>query len=183
MSSRVRILLGLAAALVVLRFVVVPWVEAQTGVHDRLFAVTRQLDRAEGIADAGTELGARRDALAEDVRVLASRAPLAEPGSEHRLAVQKELRAAIESAGLELTVFEWVLDGRADSAGLAFGRVRLQIDGSLRQVAEAHVQLEAGLPNAFVRNLVVSLRRGGGMSGLASATLELDIYYRSGGAA
>ncbi len=179
MTNRIRLLLGLALALAVMRFAVVPWVQAQAEVHDRLFAVTRQLDRAEAIAGAGPELAARREALAGTVRSLASRAPLAKPGSEHRLAVQREVRAAVESTGLELTVFEWVLDGQSEATGLAFGRLRLQVDGSLRQVAEAHVALEAGLPNIFVRELVVSLR-GSGMSGLASATFEVDLYYRTG---
>ena len=101
MSSRVRLLLGLAAILAAMRFVVVPWTEAQAGMHDRLYAITRQLDRAAAIVEAGSELQARRDALAAIVRTLAERAPLANPGSEHRVQVQRELRAAVESVGLK----------------------------------------------------------------------------------
>lgn len=176
MNNRVRLLLGLAAALAVLRFVAVPWVESQASVHERLFAVTRQLDRAEAIVAAGSSLQARRDELDAVVRELAGRAPMANPGSEHRVLVQRELRAAVEAAGLELKVFEWVLDGTAEAAGLAFGRVRMQIEGPLRNVAQAHVDIEAGFPNVFIRDMSVNVRRGT----VASATMQLDLFYRRG---
>jgi hypothetical protein len=179
-NSRFRWLLSLAATLAVLRFVAVPWVASQAGAHDRLFAVTRQLDRAEAIVDAGSSLQARRDSLESVVRELAGRAPLANPGGEHRVQVQRDMRAAVEAAGLQLEVFEWVLDGEAEAAGLAFGRIRLQIQGRLRDVARAHVDIEAGFPNVFVRDMNVSVRRGGRLDTTASATMELDLYYRQG---
>jgi hypothetical protein len=179
MSSRVRLLLGLAATLAVMRFIVAPWIEAQAGMHDRLYAVTRQLDRADAIVNAGSDLQERRDALAGVVQKIAARAPLATPGSDHRVRVQRELRAAVEAAGLKLKVFEWVLDGEAEAAGLIFGRVRLQLEGLLRNIAEAHVSIEAGLPHAFVRDMDVSVRRGGGANSAANATMELDLYYRT----
>ncbi|MDH3535783.1 MAG: type II secretion system protein M [Gammaproteobacteria bacterium] len=178
MNSRVRLLLGFAATLAVVRFVLVPWAAAQDDVHDRLYAVTRQLDRAEAIVEAGSELQARRDALAAIVSELAARAPLARSGSEHRVQVQRELRAAVESAGLELKVFEWVFDGEAEAAGLSFGRLRLQLEGSLRNVADAHVGIEAGFPNVFVREMSVNVRGSGGLAGTANTTMELDLYYR-----
>ncbi len=180
MSSRVRLLLGLAAVLAAMRFVVVPWAESQAGVHDRLFAITRQLDRAEAMVETGSELKARRDALAAVAAELAARAPLATPGSEHRVQVQRELRAAVESAGLKLNSFEWILDGETGTVGLVFGRVRLQMEGQLRKVAEAHVSIEAGLPHAFIRDLSVNIRRGGRLDTTANASMELDLYYRSG---
>jgi len=180
MSSRVRLLLGLAAVLAATRFIVVPWVESQAGVHDRLFAITRQLDRAEAMVETGSELSARRDALAAVAAELAARAPLAAPGSEHRVQVQRELRAAVESAGLKLNSFEWILDGESGTAGLVFGRVRLQMEGQLREVAAAHVSIEAGLPHVFIRDLSVNVRSGGRLDTTASASMELDLYYRSG---
>ena len=122
-------------------------------VHERLLAVTRQLDRAEAIVDAGSDLQARRDTLESVVLELAAKAPMANPGSEHRVLVQRELRATVESAGLELKVFEWVLDGEAERSGLAFGRLRLQIEGPLRDIAQAHVDIEAGFPNVFIRDI------------------------------
>lgn len=180
MSSRVRLLLVLVAVLAGIRFVVVPWTEAQADTHDRLFAITRQLDRAAALVETGDELATRRDALAGVVAELAARAPFASPGSEHRVQVQRELRGVIESAGLQLQVFEWVLDGEAEAAGLVFGRVRLQLVGSLRNLAAAHVGIEAGLPHAFVRELLVNVRRGGQLDTSANAIMELDLYYRSG---
>jgi hypothetical protein len=180
MSSRVRLLLTFAAILMVLRFVVVPWLSTQADMHDRLFAITRQLDRAEAIVAAGSELQSHRDTLAAVMQELAARAPLAVPGSEHRVGVQREFRAVVESAGLQLKVFEWVLDGEPTATGLAFGRLRLQMEGTLRNIAAAHVGIEAGFPNVFVRDLNVSVRSGGQLGSIANATMELDLYYRQG---
>ncbi len=180
MSSRVRILLAFAALLMAMRFVVVPWIATQADMHDRLFTVTRQLDRAEAIVTAGSDLQSHRDRMAAVVQELAARAPFARPGSEHRVQVQRDLRAVVESAGLQLKVFEWVLDDEPAATGLAFGRLRLQMEGTLRNLAEAHVGIEAGFPNVFVRDLNVNVRRGGQLADTANATMELDLYYRQG---
>mgnify|MGYP001814813447 FL=1 len=180
MNSRVRILFGLAGALALARFVLVPWLGAQADMHDRLYAVTRQLDRAEAVVAAGPDLLAGRDSLAATVAELVARAPQAESGSEHRVQVQRELRTVVESAGLNVQSFEWVFDGESESAGLAFGRVRMQLEGSLREVAEAHVAIEAGFPNVFVRSLIVNVRNRRNSQGVTGATVELDIYYQPG---
>ena len=176
MSSRVRLLLGLAAILAAMRFVVVPWTEAQDDMHDRPYAITRQLDRPVAIVEAGSALQARREALAAIVREPAARAPLAIPGSGRRVPTLTQVRAAVDSAGHKVKVRGWVLDGEIETAGLLFGRVRLQLEGPLRNVAEAHVGIESGLPHVFVRNLIVNVRRGGRQTGIANATLELDLY-------
>jgi hypothetical protein len=177
MNSRVRILFGLAGALAIARFVLVPWLGAQNSMHDRLYAVTRQLDRAEAVVAAGPDLQARRDSLAATVAELAARAPQAASGSEHRVQVQRELRTVVESAGLKVQLFEWVFDGESAPTGLAFGRVRMQLEGTLREVAEAHVTIEAGFPHVFVRSLVLNVRPRGSTVG---ATVELDLYYQPG---
>ena len=56
----------------------------------------------------------------------------------------------------------------------------MQLEGTLREVAEAHVTIEAGFPNVFVRSLVVNVRNRGNLLGTAGATIELDLYYQSG---
>ena len=180
MNNRVRILMGLAGALAIARFILVPWLGAQADMSDRLYAVTRQLDRAEAVVAAGPDLQARRDSLAKTVAELVARAPQAESGSEHRVQVQRQLRAAVESAGLKVQLFEWVFDGENAPTGLAFGRVRMQLEGTLREIAEAHVMIEAGLPNVFVRSLAVNVRNRGNRGSAAGATLELDLYYQPG---
>ena len=73
--------------------------------------------------------------------------------------------------------------GEIEAAGLVFGRVRLQLEGPLRDVAEAHVSIEASLPHVFVRDLIVNVRRGGQLTSIANATLELDLHYRREGGA
>lgn len=182
MNSRVRVLLGLAGVLAIARFILVPWFDAQADMSDRLYAVTRQLDRAEAVVAIGPDLEARRDSLARTVEKLVARAPQAESGSEHRVQVQRQLRTIVESAGLNVQLFEWVFDGESEPTGLAFGRVRMQLEGTLREVAEAHVMIEAGLPHVFVRSLLVNVRSGGSSAGNAGATIELDLYYQPGGA-
>jgi hypothetical protein len=181
MTDRVRTMLIVVAVLAALRFVVVPWFAGQADTHDRLFTVTRQLDRAEAVAEAGTAIETQRDELRQVVALLAARAPSGEPLNEYRIAVQRQLASVAESQGLELSLFEWVLDDVAEGAGLAYGRVRVQFEGPLRRVAAGHVEIEAGMPNVFVRDIDVFISRGGGFSTSARATFELDVYYRPGG--
>ena len=180
MTDRVRMMLIVVAVLAALRFIVVPWFGSQSDMHDRLFAVTRQLDRAEAVAEAGTVLETRRDAFEAAVDALASRAPLGDPLNEYRIAVQRQLTSIAESQDLDVSLFEWVLDDMAAETGLAYGRVRVQFEGPLKRIAAGHVEIEAGLPNVFVRDIDVSISRGGNFSTSARATFELDVYYRSG---
>jgi hypothetical protein len=180
MTDRVRTMLIVVAVLAALRFIVVPWFGSQSDTHDRLFTVTRQLDRAEAVAEAGTDLETRRDELESTVDALASRAPLGDPLNEYRIAVQRQLTSIAESQDLDVSLFEWVQDDVADGTGLAFGRVRVQFEGSLRRIAAGHVEIEAGLPNVFVRDVDVFISRGGNFSTSARATFELDVYYRPG---
>ena len=178
MTDRVKIMLAVVGVLAALRFLVVPWFGSQATAHDRLFTVTRQLDRAEAVAEAGAELVSQRDALVATVDALASRAPVGVPLNEYRLTVQRQLQSAAEAQNLKLALFEWVLDEQVEGTGLAFGRVRVQLDGPMRRVAAAHVEIEAGMPNVFVRDVRVSISRGGRWSTAARATFELDVFYR-----
>ncbi len=173
-------MLAIVAVLALLRFVAVPWLDAQSTAHDRLFTVTRQLDRAEAVADAGTELVAQRNRLAETVEALADRAPRGVPLNEYRLTVQRQLAATADAQNLTLALFEWVLDDDIEGSDLAFGRVRVQLDGPMRRVAAAHVEIEAGMPNVFVRDVRISISRGGQWTTAARATFELDVVYRPG---
>lgn len=180
MTDRVRIMLVVVAVLAALRFIVVPWFGSQADTHDRLFTVTRQLGRAEAVAAAGTDIELQRDALVESVGALAARAPSGEPLNEYRISVQRQLASVAESQGLELSLFEWVLDDVSEGTGLAYGRVRVQFEGPMRRVAAGHVEIEAGMPNVFVRGIDIFISRGGGFSTTARATFELDVYYRNG---
>ena len=180
MTDRTRAMLLVVAVLAALRFIVVPWFDSQSDTHDRLFAVTRQLDRAEAVAESGTDLEVQRDELRETVDALASRAPVGDPLNEYRITVQRQLTSIAESQNLDVSLFEWVLDDMAEGAGLAYGRVRVQREGPLRAIAAAHVEIEAGLPNVFVRDIDVFISRGGNFSTSARATFEIDVYYRPG---
>jgi hypothetical protein len=182
MNPRMRLLLLFAIVLGVARFVLVPWLAGQDQTRERLQAVTRQLDRAQAVAAAGEGLLTREAELAAQVTRLAGRAPVAPPGGAYRLQVQRELRGAVGDVGLELSLFDWVLDGEEVAAGVAFGRVRLQMEGPLRRLAAAHVDIEAGMPHVKVREVDVLVRRGGvGPDSLALATLILDVYFQPGG--
>ncbi len=180
MTDRVRIMLLVVAVLATIRFVVAPWFALQAEANERLTAVTRQLDRAEAVAAAGEKLVAQRDAFAGSVELLASRAPVGTPLNDYRLTVQRQMTAVAEAQGLKLSLFEWVLDDTAPGTGLDFGRVRLQLEGSLEEIAAAHVDIEAGQANVIVRDVRVTISRGGKWATAARATFELDVYYRPG---
>ncbi|TVS19618.1 MAG: hypothetical protein EA417_00290 [Gammaproteobacteria bacterium] len=179
MSGRQQLLLGVLVLLAMLRLIIVPWVDAQVESADRLAALTMRLDRAAGLV-------AHRTGLARDEARIARQldeilAPYPAPASVEalRLAVQRELAATLRAEGLELGLFEWLWEGREEAAGLSYGRVRLQTEGPLRDLARAHVALEHGVGPLRIREAEISMpREGRGPQSHGRASLVLDYYFQ-----
>jgi hypothetical protein len=180
-GNRNRVLLLVALALAVLRFGVVPWVASQAEAHERLEVLTRRLDRSVGVVqNREAILEAQRDLRARTAS-LGERFPLVTNASGYRLESQQRIGALVAESGAKLALFDWVLDGRLPEAGLAFGRVRLQIEGPLRDVARAHAALEGGLPSLVVREANLNAMAPARAADETAATLTLvgDLLFRA----
>jgi len=178
-DARAQWLLGIAAALAVARFVVVPWVAAQNEQRQQLEVLTQRLDRSEGVTRNSEAILAARDALAKDAEVAFGVFPSA-ADDDPRLGAQRRLTDLATRAGLTVTLFDWLVDGEVAEAGLAYGRASLRLEGPLDKLILMHGALEGTMPFAAVREFQVKARTAvaGPSSAAISATLVLDMFFR-----
>lgn len=179
-DQRRALLLVIAAVLALLRFGVVPWVQAQNDARDRLQVLTQRLDRSVGVVGNRDAILAARDQLRGAAEAARARFPTAASPEAFRLDSQRQVGAIVAAAGLQLALFDWVLDGSVPDSGLSYGRIRFQVEGSLGDIARLHSQLEGALPSLAVRELQLNLR--GEAQALdettASITFVADLFFR-----
>jgi hypothetical protein len=97
-----------------------------------------------------------------------------------RLSVQQNATSTVSQRGFALKLFEWLMDGRADDAGLRYSRARIQLEGGLRDVVFLQAALEGQFPNMIVRELNVSTASAihGPDDSIISMSLVADFYFR-----
>lgn len=180
-ASRNRLLLGVALALAAVKFLLMPWIEAQSASRESLQVLSRRLDRSEGVIRNREDIRLavkQIDASTRDARAIFPASPDAET---FRLESQRQASAiATAAGGVSVKVFEWVLDGEAGDARLAFSRARLQLDGQFRQLVLAQSRLESQLPHVVLRqlNFVAPSPIDQPNESQSTLTLVIDFYYR-----
>jgi hypothetical protein len=179
-DARIQWLLGVAGALAVVRFVVVPWVETQNEQRQQLEMLTKRLDRSEGVLQNREAIVAARDALARQSEASFAAFPEAVADDDSRLAAQQRIAALASQAGLQVSLFDWLLDGDVEEAGLAYSRASIKVDGPLDRLILMHGDLESALPFAAIREFQLKLKSpaSGPATDPASAVMVLDLFYR-----
>ena len=179
-DPRYRPLLGVAAALAFLRFVIVPWLDAQSDARERLQVLTQRLDRSTGVVQNREAILAAAQELEAATTTARSRFPEADSVESFRLEGQRRVGGMVNAAGLKLALFDWVLDGAVEEGRLAYGRARFQVEGALRDVARLHGELEGSLPAMSVRELQLNVAGPADSLGDTRATLMVvaDLFYR-----
>jgi len=185
-DARVRWLLGLALALAVLRLAIVPWARAQDEQRQQLEVLTQRLDRSAGVVGNSEAMLAAQGKVAAAAQAARKPYPEVADKERFRLDAQRMLAGIAARGGAKVVLFDWVLDGEAGRAGLAYGRVKASINGPLENLVAVHGQIEGELPFAAIREIKVDLPRGGA-SGLsadeATFAFVMDLYYRPAQAA
>ena len=179
-SPRRRLLLGVVAVLALLRFAVVPWLDAQADARERLQVLTQRLDRSVGVVQNREAILSAAAALRASTADSRGRFPIAASAEAFRLDEQRRIGAVVAGAGLKLALFDWVLEGTVPDGGLAYGRVRFQVEGALRDVIRVHGELEGGLPNIAVREVLLNLGMATTQANETSATMAVvaDSFFR-----
>jgi len=177
--SRNQVLFAVAGALVVIRFVIVPWLDWQAEQRDALAVMTQRLDRAVGVIENRVAIDKGVIEVEKNVVGLRERFP-SEPDLEtFRLQSQQQVAAIATEFGLNLRVFEWVLDGEDPDARLVHSRSRVQLEGSARALAKGQANLETRLSNVAVREVILNFRNPSvGPDDQGSLTLVMDLYRR-----
>lgn len=180
-NPRTRALLLVVAVLAGLRFVLVPWLDAQGQKREEVQVLTQRLDRSESllankalIKESDKSLGARLSAVR-------ARFPIHSSAETFRLDMQPRIGEIASLNGMTINVFTWVLDGEVEKSELRFVRARVQLTGSMRALADFQGQLEGDLPNLLVREVAVAATSAGAMPGdaLGTLTLTADLYFRA----
>lgn len=179
-ATRNRSLILIALALALVKFLLMPWFEQQGDAVERLSVLTKRLDRAEGVI---ANRAAIEKAVAEtesSVRLARQRFPDAIDLQSFQIGAQQSVTAVAAESGLVIKLFEWVVQGDARNARLAYTRARIQLDGGFRQLATLQATLEARYPHMLVREfgLTAPAMIAAPDESPASLTIVADFYYR-----
>ena len=143
--------------------------------------MTQRLDRSAGVVEDKQEILAAQVKLREATQASRAIFPQVSDKEAFRLDAQRTLSGIASRGGVRVVLFDWVMDGEAAQAGLAYGRVNANIQGPLDSLVAVHGQIEAEMPFAAVREVKLDVR-GSGASSLAPepATLQfvVDLFYR-----
>jgi hypothetical protein len=181
-DDRLRILLTIVAVLAALRLLVVPWARAQNDAHDRLVVLTQQLDRSAGVVQNRAAIGKAHTALVAEMSTLRGRFPVAADAQQFRLEAQRGIEQLTRTSGMNLRMFDWIMDGRLPDAGLAYGRVKLNLTGTMASAARLQGEIEGGLPNVMIRESQLNLRTPATATAdmPVDLTMTADVFYRAG---
>ncbi len=180
-DARVRTLLVLAAVLAALRFAVVPWMQQQAEQRQQLEVLTQRLDRSVAVVQNAEAMQAALGKVMEVTEAARAPFPLVDDRERFRLEAQRMLAGIAQRGGVTVTLFDWVVDGEAPQAGMAYGRVNASLSGPLDSLVAVHGALEAEMPFAAVREVKLDLSRGArpGLSkDPATLALVMDLYFR-----
>jgi hypothetical protein len=184
-DARVRWLLGLALVLAALRFVVVPWTQSQVEQRQQLEVLTKRLDRSASVVANADAIRAAQGKVSAATAIVRKRFPQVADKDGFRLDAQRTLAGIASRGGAKVVLFDWVVDGDAPQAGLAYGRVNARIEGPFDSLVSVHGQIEAEMPFAAVREVTLDFTQDG-VSGLSSGTttvaLVMDLYYQQAAA-
>ena len=170
-----------ALVLACIRFIVVPWSQSQVEQRQQLEVLTQRLDRSVGVVANAQAIRTAQNKVAEASKAALAPYPVVADRDRFRLDAQRQLAAIAGRGGAKVVLFDWVLDGEAESAGLSYGRVNASLAGPIDRLVAVHGQVEGEMPFAMVREVKVDFGREG-VGGLSDrpATLGLvvDLYYR-----
>jgi hypothetical protein len=181
MSDRVRLLAAFLCGALFIKYLLVPWVEGQYEDRMRLQALSNKLARSEALLIDQTEILKMRDQSVATVNSFRGRLPLGISADVLRLQTQDRLGAMAAKRSLQVTVFDWILDGAVDAGDTRFAKARLQVSGSVSGFGRFQSEIEGGFPNAVIRSVRafgVAEIAGPGDTGV-SAELVIDFYYRT----
>lgn len=180
-AERRRVLIGALVVLASLRFLILPWIDQQTESREQLEVLTKRLDRSTGVV---LNRGAITDALSrlEKANTVDRQLfPQAVGAEAFRLDAQQRVTRIVDGQGLQIEVFDWILDGQPDASGLGFVRGRIFFKGDLRKLAFLIGSLEGELPNMVIREALYGFEYpvSGNGEHRTQITLIADFHFRS----
>ena len=186
-DARLRNLYWIAAVLVAIRFVLVPWLEWQNDRHDALVVLTKRLDRSVGVIENRAAIERSSKELSDARTKYRAFFREADSLEAFKLSAQQEISSVVSQMGLRVTLFDWVVDKFDDPPPVMRARARIQFAGPIPSLASVHGRLETQFPALVVREVRVDPQYPTSVPAdtPGSMTLVMDLYFRprSGGSA
>lgn len=181
-SSQQRLLVVLAAVLAI-KFLLLPWLDWQSQKTQDLQLLSKRLSRSIEVIENSSVIAKSAEALATELEKVRARYPAAASSEEFRLQFQQDVTGLVTEQGLRVSLFDWVVDETTEHPSIAFSRARLVVPGGARQLAKLHGSLESRFPN--VRVVEANFRLGGASTDYEGSSggveLVVDAYFRKSG--
>jgi Tfp pilus assembly protein PilO len=178
MQSNKVVLLGVLAAILVVKYALVPWYEAQSEQIAELSVTTRKLAKATALQEQKQVLDAELAKLISVKADLEKKLPNVADHNAISLQVQSDWQQFFESQGTELKLFNWT--GQAQKADTPYwtGRVTLKLVGKFHQIAAASVRLQQKSPGLSYSSIRINRTQGLAFSDVAEAEFSVDVLYK-----
>lgn len=176
MLSNKPLMIGVIALLAVIRFIFVPWSEAQEVQQDAVSVITRQLQSALGAQQNLEPLANRLEQLKQQQQDIRSILVHGKSADELSLAMQKDWNAKAQQAKAEIDLFDWQSQILVTSPDIYQARIMLRVSGSIAAVANFITQLEqqAGVNVATLR---VNVERSRSSLPAVNANLQIQLIF------
>jgi hypothetical protein len=179
-DSRTRSLLFVLAALLLVRFGVVPWLEHQSETRDALEVLSRRVERSTLVLNNQDLIVNTEKTLAKAASAARARFKAYPDAAAFKLESQPAIEQLAAANSVTLVSFSWMLDGEVPDSSLRFARARIQFSGAPRALAGLHADLDGQFPALNTRELSLNIPRGIGVDlENAPATLNVmaDLYF------
>lgn len=178
MQSNKVVLLSVLAAILVLKYAVVPWYEAQTEQIAELTVTTRKLAKASALQEQKQALDAELEKLAAIKTSLEQTLPQVADHNAISLQIQSDWQQFFESQGTELKLFSWSGQAQKPDTDYWTGRVSLKLVGKVHQIAAASVRLQQKSPGVSYSSFRINRTQGLDFADVAEAEFSVDVLYR-----
>jgi hypothetical protein len=175
-GSRIKVLIAVAVVLLAVRFLIVPWIDYQSEMRDRLLVRTERLDRASWVLGNKVKIEKAQISAVSALQSVRSRFVEFAAVEPFQLDTQQKVNQIAASRSVRVNAFEWVLDEPVDEGIAHRSRARFMALGRVGDLAAFQGELEALFATSSVveANLVSSASDGGSAGTLS---VVMDFYF------
>ena len=178
--ERRQLLVGILVALLAAKFLILPWIQAQSDARERLVVLTNRLDRSIGVVLNRNAITTTLEQLSKTNALERVKFPQSKDNGSFQLEAQQRVTETIEQRSLRIEVFDWILDGAPDSSGIGYIRGRILVRGDQRTIGLLLGALEGQFQNMVVREVLFNFEypSRGSLENRTTMTLVADFYFR-----
>lgn len=182
MTSSQRQLLIVAAFLAALQFVVKPILTWQNDLNTELALTQGQVQRSEQLLEHAEQVISAHQMAIEQRDAIVTSLPVATETTLLQIQMQSQLETLLRGNNVTIDEFNWMTGLQSQSAGIATLNAKVNIVGSLENVARAQLSLMEQMP--FVRQQSIELRPSQRRRGAVhELTMILQVAVREQGGA